>query len=95
MKSNLYESIRKTITEGTTYKCAPSYNETDGFYSMTNTEAFEAAKDVAKYFADYSEFLNSDEGLMYIDKNLAPLFKEFADSVNEYCNKIETEWEKM
>lgn len=94
--NKLYESIKENLTEAETYKCAPSYNEDDGFYSMTNTEAFDMGRSVAQYFADYATFLTSDEeGQRYIDVNLAPEFAKLAQDLNASLDKIETEWDKM
>jgi len=94
--NKLYESIRENLNEATEYKCAPSYTEEDGFYSMTNTEAFDMGRSVAQYFADYSEFLTNDkEGQRYIDAKMAPEFAKLAQDLNASLDKIESGWEQM
>lgn len=94
--NNLYESIRENLTEAEKYKCAPSYSEEEGYYSVTNTEAFEYGRSVAQYFADYANFLtNDEEGERYIDRKLAPEFAKLAQDLNASLDKIESEWEQM
>ena len=97
MKSNkLFESIKENLTEATNYKCAPSYTEDDGFYSITNTEAFEMGRSVAQYFADYANFLtNDDEGFRYIDRKIAPEFAKLAQDLNASLDTIENAWNEM
>lgn len=95
MKNNIFESIRTNLTESTQYKCAPSYTEDEGFYSVTNTEAFEMGRSVAQYFADYANFLtNDEEGQRYIDRGVAPEFAKLAQDLNASLDKIESEWEQ-
>lgn len=94
--NKLYESIKENLTETEKYKCAPSYDEEDGFYSMTNTEAFEMGRSVAQYFADYANFLtNDEEGWRYVDRKMAPEFAKLAQDLNASLDKIESEWEQM
>lgn len=97
MKSNnLFESIKENLTEATKYECAPSYNEEDGFYSMTNTEAFEMGKSVAQYFADYANFLtNDEEGARYIDRKMASEFAKLAQDLNASLDKISQGWDEI
>ena len=97
MKSNkLFESIKENLTESTEYKCAPSYTEDDGFYSITNTEAFEMGRSVAQYFADYANFLtNDEEGARYIDRKIAPEFAKLAQDLNASLDTIENAWNEM
>lgn len=95
MKNNLFESIKSNLAEGTTYLVAPSYNDNDGYSSKSNTEVVDAARQVAQYFEDYAQFLVDDEeGQRYRDRELAPMFSEFAKVINEYIDKIVPEWEQ-
>ena len=96
MRNNLFESIKENLTEATEYECAPSYTEDEGFYSITNTEAFEMGRSVAQYFADYANFLtNDEEGVRYVDRKLAPEFAKLAQSLNASLDTIENAWNEM
>ena len=97
MKSNkLFESIKENLIEATEYACAPSYTEEDGFYSATNTEAFEMGRSVAQYFADYANFLtNNEEGARHIDRKMAPEFAKLAQDLNASLDKIDQGWDEI
>ena len=94
--NKLYESIKEKLEESTQYKCAPSFSEDEGYYSQTNTEAFEMARSVAQYFYDYANFLtNDEEGQRYLDTKMAPDFAKMAQDLNTYLDKIEQNWEQL
>ena len=94
MKNNLFENIKNNLMEATSYKVAPSYNETDGYSSTSNSEVIESAKEVSQYFKDYANFLlNDEEGQRYKDRDMAQTFLEFANQMDNTINKIVSEWE--
>lgn len=92
-KNSLDRQIIKNLNESQTYQCAPSFKDENGFYSMTNTEAYDMARDVAKYFADYATFLtNDEEGKRYLDRDLASEFANLAQNLNASLDKINSKW---
>lgn len=99
--NNLYESIKTNLTEGTKYHCAPSFDDTEDypFYSETNTEAIEMARDVANYFRDYANFLDSaDDNVAFHyqgDVENASLFRDLADTLDNKIQAIFDKWENM
>lgn len=88
------EKILNILNEES-YSIAPSYNDSEGFGSMSNTEALESLYDVARYFNDYGEFLKTDEGDMYVDADMADDFIILADIINREAKNIENKWDKL
>jgi len=94
--NKLYESIKENLTEAEKYACAPSFDEEDGYYSETNTEAYDMGRSVAKYFADYANFLtNDEEGMRYIDRKMAPDFAKLAKDLNASLDTIDSKWKQL
>lgn len=88
------EKILNILNEES-YSIAPSYNDSEGFGSVSNTEALESLYDVARYFSNYGEFLKTDKGNMYVDASMADDFINLANIINREAKNIENRWNSL
>ena len=85
--------VTESLVKESKYSCCPSF-EDYGFGSMTNTEAFEAAEAVSKYFSDYAKYLKTEAEPDNADKSIVNEFEELASNLNRSLYTIVRYWDE-
>lgn len=95
LSEGIIKQLNKKSLKEESYKIAPSYNDNEGYGSVSNSEAIEAAQDVVRYFRDYAEFLGTDKGSRYVDASMIDDFNNLANNLEASINDVMTKWNNL